>query len=111
MPDQKAIIGRLQTPVDENGERKDIFLRTTADAVIYKSEDGTESTLTEVVKEVDDSVTQIKEDLGGGTGGGSENPIMRGMDIPVISETEPEKSCLWLKPDSDTDSTTGSESP
>lgn len=99
MPEQKAIIGRLQTPKDENGERKDIFLRTSSDAVIIKKEDGSEGTLTDELGGVKDEVDQIKEDVGDIGESTGENPIMRGMDVPVISEEEPDKSCLWLKPD------------
>lgn len=105
MPDQKALIARLQTPKDENGERKDIFLRTSADAVIYKDPDtNEEEALTDVVEDVKDSVGDVKEsmkkledsigDIGSGT---PENPVVHGMDVPFISSKEPTKSCLWLK--------------
>lgn len=103
MPEQKAIIARLQTPKDENGERKDIFLKTSADAVIFKDGEGNEKPLDEVLTDVKDEVDKVTEDIKeviGEGDTGSDNPIVRGMDIPVISSTEPEKSCLWLKPDS-----------
>ena len=54
MPEK--IIGRLQTPADENGERKDIHLITTTDEVI--TPDG--STLTEKMTQTGIQVSDTK---------------------------------------------------
>lgn len=49
----ERIISRLQTPVDENGVRKDIHTITTSDAVII---DGENCTLTEKLQNLGNGI-------------------------------------------------------
>ena len=46
------ITGRLQTPTDENGQRKDIHLITTTDEVIVNPESANPVTLTERLDQI-----------------------------------------------------------
>lgn len=84
MPSQKAMIFTLKTPADANGERKDLFPRTTAEAIRYVTKNGIEMNLS-------DFVQQHVED-GGATGGGATSE-----DIPLVSRTTPDHACLWAR--------------
>lgn len=79
MPSQKAMIFTLKTPADANGERKDLFPRTTAEAIRYVTKNGIEMNLS-------DFVQQHVED-GGATS----------EDIPLVSRTTPDHACLWAR--------------
>ena len=67
----ETIIGRLQTPANEDGIRKDIHLMTDGDAVTINTSDGRNITLNDRLDE-----------LGGGT---------------VISRDQPNRSCIWYQ--------------
>ena len=64
----EKIIGRLQTPQDSNGERKDIHLITDADAVLIDDN----STLTDYIEK-------------------------NGLGIQM-QEEQPTSACFWIKP-------------
>lgn len=66
----ETIIGRLQTPADEDGIRKDVHLMTDGDAVTV-SADGRTITLQERLDEI---------------GSGA-----------VISPDKPDRACLWYE--------------
>lgn len=79
MPSQKAMIFTLKTPADANGERKDLFPRTTAEAIRYVTKNGIEMNLS-------DFVQQHVEDGG-----------VTSEDIPLVSRTTPDHACLWAR--------------
>lgn len=87
---QNAIIARLQTPVDENGQRKDIFLRTNEDAIECSDEKGNKVSLKEKVES--SIATKINERI---------EDIKSGDDCIMISDAKPERSCLWVKVSTD----------
>jgi hypothetical protein len=64
----EKIIGRLQTPQDSNGERKDIHPITDADAVLIDEN----STLTDYIEK-------------------------NGLGIQM-QEEQPTSACFWIKP-------------
>jgi len=64
----EKIIGRLQTPQDSNGERKDIHPITDADAVLIDDN----STLTDYIEK-------------------------NGLGIQM-QEEQPTSACFWIKP-------------
>lgn len=49
----QKISARLQTPADENGQRKDVHLITTSDEVIVHPESDTPETMTQYIDETD----------------------------------------------------------
>lgn len=67
----ETIIGRLQTPADEDGLRRDIHLLTDGDAVTINTSDGRNITLNDRLDEI-----------GGGT---------------VISREQPQRACIWYQ--------------
>lgn len=62
---------RLQTPVDDNGNRKDVHIVTSSDEVIVDQLSDESKTLTEVLKE---------------------------MGTIQVQEEQPEFACIWAKP-------------
>lgn len=62
---------RLQTPVDEHGNRKDIHVVTSSDEVIVDQLSDEAKTLTEVLKE---------------------------MGTIQVQDQQPEFACIWAKP-------------
>lgn len=68
---ESKISMRLQTPVDENGNRVDIHPVTTTDEVIVDAETSSPIMLTEKL----DQITSIQ-----------------------IQETQPKFACIWAKP-------------
>lgn len=67
----KKVTMRLQTPPDENGDRSDIHLITTADEVIVDPDSADSSTLTEKLGQ---------------------------LGTIHIQSTQPEFACIWAKP-------------
>ena len=62
---------RLQTPADDNGNRKDVHIVTSSDEVIVDQLSDESKTLTEVLKE---------------------------MGTIQVQEEQPEFACIWAKP-------------
>lgn len=67
----EKIHGRLQTPKDENGKRKDIFLMTGAEDVVVKDDESGELLM------LDEKLQQV---------------------VPQVTDTKPNFACLWARP-------------
>ena len=79
MSERKALVVQMQTPADETGKRKDMFPRTVAQAIEYFDKDGNQTTLENFLRKNIEDGGAIRQ------------------DIPYLSETEPDHSCLWAK--------------
>lgn len=78
-----VIKGRLQTPVNEKGERTDIHLVTDAECVIVRKTNNMTGA---------EEVTTLDKVLKSGTSSGGDGGI-------VIGNTEPDHSCIWFNVD------------